>query len=275
LHEAMPEFFASRFPGLARGPVRALLAWAERISIGAASHALAANDALGERLLGLGIPAERLTVIPNVPSLERFDPERHPRRPFPEDGSLRLVYTGAVTPTYDLGLAMDALARITAERPGLAVSLDVYGRGDAAEELGARAAELGVGAAVRFHGRIPIEAIPDVLAAADAGLAPVSGSEFTRLSFSTKLLEYGAMRLPVVTARLPLAVRLLGDAVAFYEPGDAASLAAAILGLVDDPAGRTARIETMAAIVRDHSWEAWRGRYTELIDRLARRRRGR
>ncbi|HJW20915.1 MAG TPA: glycosyltransferase, partial [Candidatus Limnocylindrales bacterium] len=209
LHEAMPAFFASRFPGLARGPARAVLELAERLSIAAATHAIAANEALGERLIGLGVPRQRLTVIPNVPSLARFDRGRHPRRPFMADGTLRLVYAGAVTPTYDLGVALEAMAAIRAARPELAVALDVYGRGDATEALVVRAAELGLDGTVRFHGRIPIEAVPAAVGSADVGIAPVSASAFTQLSFSTKLLEYGAMGLPVVAARLPLAERLL------------------------------------------------------------------
>ena len=271
LHEAMPAFFASRFPSLARWPARLVLEAAERLSIAGASHAIAANEALGERLLARGVAPGRLTVIPNVPSLARFDPGRHPRPPFMADGALHLVYAGAVTPTYDLAVAVDALAAIRATRPELPVALDVYGRGDATEALVERAGALGLAEAVRFHGRIPIEAVPAALGSADVGIAPVSVSAFTQLSFSTKLLEYGAMGLPVVAARLPLAERLLGDAVAFYEPGDAGSLAAAILGLVDDPDARTRRAAAMAGRVRELSWEAWQDRYLELIDRLARR----
>lgn len=269
LHEAMPEFFASRFPSLARGPAHGLLELAERLSIASASQAITANEALRDRLVARGIRASHLTVIPNVPSLARFDPGRHPRRPFMADGTLRLVYAGAVTPTYDLGVAIEALTAIRSARPELPVTLDVYGRGDAVAPLSARAAELGFESAVRFHGRIPIDAVPAVLASADIGIAPVSASAFTLLSFSTKLLEYGAMGLPVVTARLPLAERLLGDAVAAYEPGDPGSLAAAVIGLVDDPDARLRRVDAMTQRVRELSWEAWQVTYLELIDRLA------
>ncbi len=273
LHEAMPEFFAGRFPRLGHGPVRSLLLATERASVLAASHALAANVALRDRLVGLGLPGERVTVVPNAPSLARFDPAAHAGRPFMADGVLRLVYTGALTPTYDLGVAIDALARIRTLRPGLETSLDLYGRGDSEADLREQAAKGGLDGAVRFNGRIPVEAVPAVLAAADVGLAPVGLTAFTNLSFSTKLLEYGAMRLPVVAARLPLAERLLGPAcVTFFEPEDPESLALAILGLVDAPGVRAAHVAALAERVGELAWEREAAAYVRLIDALASRR---
>ena len=49
------------------------------------------------------------------------------------DGTLRLAYAGALTPTYEVDVAIDALAQIRASRPDLALALDIYGRGDAAD----------------------------------------------------------------------------------------------------------------------------------------------
>ncbi len=273
LHEAMPELFAGRFPRLAHGLVRGFLLATERASMLAANHALTANVALRDRLVGLGLPGDRITVVPNAPSLVRFDPAAYPGRPFMADGVLRLVYAGAVTPTYEPEAMVRGVAVLLERRPDLPVALDVYGRGDSLDDLGRLVHELGLDGQVTLHGRIPLEAVPEAIARADIGLAPVGLTAFTELSFSTKLLEYGAMRRPVVAARLPLAERLLGpQAVAFYEPGDAASLAAAVLGLVDDGPERERRVETMAARVRELSWEEERARYVATIDRLARRR---
>lgn len=70
------------------------------------------NDALGERLRGRGVPERTLTIIRNAPSLARFDPGAHERRPFMADGVLRLVYAGALSPTYELDVAIRAVAVI-------------------------------------------------------------------------------------------------------------------------------------------------------------------
>ncbi len=271
LHEAMPTFFASRFPRLSSGLARTLLDWTERASIRAATHVLAANEALRDRLVGLGVPDAAISVVPNVPALSRFDPAASPGRSFMEDGVLRLVYAGALTPIYDLETVVRALAIVQTRRPELGAVVDLYGRGDTDRALRSLTAQLGLEGSVRFHGRIPVDSVPAALAQADVGLAPAAPSPFTALSFSTKILEYGAMERPVVAARLPLAERLLGPAcIELYRPGDPDDLARAVLRVVDEPLERQAHVARMTAAVGTMSWEAEGPRYVALIQRLAR-----
>jgi glycosyltransferase involved in cell wall biosynthesis len=270
LHEAMPEFFRSRFPGAANPLAYRLLLLQERLSIAAASHAITVNDALGRRLVGLGVPEDKVSVVINSPSLVRFDPARHERRGFAQDGTLRLVYAGALTPTYELDVAVQAVARLREARPELPVVLDVYGRGDSEPVLRAQADRLGLDGGVVFHGRIPIEDVPAAIAAADIGLAPTRRDEFTDVSLSTKICEYGAMDKPAVASRLPLVERTFEPGtVATYEPGEPTALADAILRIADDPAGREAAVGRTAARIRDLAWEREAERYIALVDRLA------
>jgi hypothetical protein len=57
--------------------------------------------------------------------------------------------------------------------------------------------------------------------------------------------------------------------VATYDPGDPASMAAAILSFVDDAAVRRAAVERTAEIVQSSAWETEAARYVALVDRLA------
>ena len=270
LHEAMPEFFRSRFPRASNPAVLRLLRLQERASIGLATAAITVNAAMRERLVGLGVPAGKVTVVANSPSLGRFDAARHEPRPFAADGSIRLVYAGALTPVYELDVAIDALAQIREMRPGLDVRLDVYGRGDLAERLVDQAAQLGLDERVTFHGRVPIDDVPAAIARADIGIAPTRRDRFTDVSLSTKVLEYAAMRKPVVASRLPMVEQTFpAGSVRVYEPGDPSSLAAHVLAFVDDAAARDAAIERSFAIVREGSWEREAEQYAALVDRLA------
>jgi glycosyltransferase involved in cell wall biosynthesis len=271
LHEAMPEFFRMRFPGAAKRTVHGLLVFQEKLSIRLARAAITVNDALAARLVGLGVPADKITVLLNAPSLARFDPSALAQRAFMADGTLRLVYAGALTPTYELDVAIRAVAGIVADRPALPVALELYGRGDSEAPLAVLVNELGLANRVTFHGRIPIEAVPAAIAAADIGLAPTRRDEFTDFSLSTKIFEYGAMAKPVVASRLPMVERTFpAGSVAVYDPGDPAALTAAILAIVDDPAAREAAVERTLARVRELSWEHEADRLAALMDRLAR-----
>jgi glycosyltransferase involved in cell wall biosynthesis len=270
LHEAMPEFFRSRFPRASNPLVHRLLLLTERASIGVSNAAVTVNPAMADRLVRLGVDPAKVGVVPNSASLARFDPSRLPRRRFAEDGFVRLVYAGALTPIYEVEVAIDAVAELRARRPDLRVAFDVYGRGDAAAGLTARAAERGVADAVTLHGRIPIEAVPGAVANADIGIAPTRRDPFTDVSLSTKVFEYAAMGKPVVASRLPMVERTFPEGTVLqYEPGDAGALAAAVATLVDDPLAREARVERTATIVAAASWEHEAEGYLALVERLA------
>jgi glycosyltransferase involved in cell wall biosynthesis len=270
LHEAMPEFFRSRFHGRAGRFGYGLLRLQERAATGFASAVLTVNGALGERLLTIGVPARKVLVVPNAPSLARFDPTALPARPFMADGTLRLVYAGALSPIYELDIVLDAIARLATTRPALPVSLELYGRDFAEVPLRDQAAALGIADRVTFHGRIPIEAVPAAIARADVGLAPTRRSEFTDFSLSTKAYEYAAMGRTVVASRLPMVERTFGDDVVTYEPGDADDLAAVLLRLVDEPEAREARLARLLERIRGLGWEHESARYLALVERLVR-----
>lgn len=270
LHEAMPEFFKTRFPTMRSPFVRRALLLQERLSIAFADRVLSVNELMAERLFDLGVAPDKVTIVPNSPNLDLFDPGAHPRRGFREDGTLRVIYTGALTPTYELDVAVDAIARLTMERPELDPRLELYGRGDSEEPLRTRIAAHGISDRVTFHGRIPLEAVPAAVAAADVGIAPTRLDEFTAVSLSTKVFEYAAMGKPVVASRLPLVERTFPpEEVLTYASGDVAGLAAGIARLVDDPLEREARTARAAGRVRELGWAREADRYAALIDRLA------
>ena len=270
LHEAMPEFFRMRFPRVRNPLIHGLLRLQERLSIAFASATITVTDAMRDRLIGLGHAPGDIRVVINSPSLTRFDSAAHPTRAFREDGRLRLVYTGALTPTYELDVTLRAVATIHARRPDLDVVLDLYGRGDSEDALRSLANDLGIAERVVFHGRIPIDDVPAALADADIGLAPTRLDRFTALTVSGKVYEYAAMRKPVVASRLPTVERdFPADAVRTYPSGDAETLADAIIGLADDDAGRTRAVEAASAVVASLAWDRVSRDYVALVDALA------
>jgi glycosyltransferase involved in cell wall biosynthesis len=271
LHEAMPEFFGSRFGGRARGIGRWLLGVQERLACRFASAVVTVNEALGDRLLGIGVPPAKLSIVPNAPSLSRFAPGAHAARPFMADGTLRLVYAGALSPIYELDVVLDAVARLVEADAELDVRLELYGRDFEEVPLRDQVATLGIGERVTFHGRIPLDEVPAAIAAADIGLAPTRRSPFTDYSLSTKAYEYAAMGKPVVATRLPMVVRTFADDVVTYAPGDAADLARAIRRIIDEAGEREARVARALDRVRGLSWDVEALGYLALIDRLTTR----
>ncbi len=269
LHEAMPEFFRTRFPRAFNPVTHGLLVVQERLSIAISSVTISVNTAMQDRLVRLGVSPAKLVVVGNSPSLARFDASAHPRRAFREDGSLRLIYAGGLIPTYEVDVAVRALARLVGERPGLDPRLEIFGRGDSEALLRALADDLGIADRVTFHGRIPIDDVPAAIAAADIGLAPTRRDPFTDLSLSGKVYEYAAMGKPVVASSLPMVVATFPPGtVTTYEAGDPAGMVDAILALADDPLAREAVVARTASFIQDAAWETESIRYLAVVERL-------
>ena len=83
------------------------------------------------------------------------------------------------------------------------------------------------------------------------------------------------MGKPVVASRLPMVERTFPPgSVATYDPGDPASMAAAILSFVDDAGRREEAVARTADVVQSSAWERESIGYIELVDRLAGRHQG-
>lgn len=115
-----------------------------------------------------------------------------------------LVWAGRYR--YCYGAELVEAARLVA-RPDVTVL--VVGDGSGLKRLEERAAGLPAGRVV-FTGRVPQAELPALYAAMDVGSLPQSVDRVGSFRYTTKLSEYLAFRLPVVTGQIPLAYDLDG-----------------------------------------------------------------
>jgi glycosyltransferase involved in cell wall biosynthesis len=202
----LPAFLRS----LAAGGVRVAEHQAER-----RLHLLLAERGYHDRFVGSHPVVPNTTYVPATAA-----PPSRPRR---------VVYVGWLSP--DRGSAeMTALGRLLKPH-GIAVEL--IGQADAA----ARAHIEAAGDDVRWHGFVPNAEALRLVEGALAGLSLLQDEANFRHSMPTKVAEYMARGVPVITTPLPLAVELVeaadaGFVVPFNDPRAAAD---AILQLDSDP----------------------------------------
>jgi glycosyltransferase involved in cell wall biosynthesis len=196
-------------------------------------------------------------VVPNVPPVSDVPPP---------PGRDRVVYLGRVSRLRGATTLLALAARLAPE-----LRVEVIGPADADVEQALSAAH--ADGRVTWHGFVPNDVALEMVRGATAGLVLLADHPNYRVSLPTKLLEYLACGVPVVSTPLPEAVRLIeetggGVVVPF---GDADAAEAAIRGLVADDAGRHAMGRAGYEAVRDHhAWDVEGPRFVELLRGWAR-----
>jgi len=269
LHEDMPAFFDDRFRSPALRPLRPLIGGLTRASAAMADAILTVHEPLRELSLARGVAPEKVSVVMNSADDRLFDPARHPRRPFLEDGELRLIHHSSLQRIYGLPVAVDAVGQL---RPEMQARLDVYGDGPYRSQVEEEISRLSVGDRVTLHGRVPMDELPGLLASSDVALVPSLPEPYMHYSLSTKLLEAVVMGVPVIASDLATFRSHFSEAAVRYVPGgDASALAAAIGELAADPDGAARQAAEARRQAEPYAWPIQVGRYLEVVDRLANR----
>ena len=269
LHEDMPEFFRDRFARRALRPLLPTVTAAARASAWVADELITVHEPLRQLSIARGVAPEKIAVVMNSADGRLFDPGRHERRAFMADGELRLIHHSNFQRIYGLDVAIDGLSRI---RPGLNWRLDVYGDGPWRPQIEAAIARTGTGDRVHLHGRVAMDDLPRLLAAADIGLVPSLPEPYLEYSLSTKLLEYAAMGVPTIASDLATFRHHFTDAALTFVPGgDPEALARAVERLADDPERTVAMGQEARRQAAAYDWEVQRARYLEIVERLVTR----
>jgi len=268
-HDTFPELFATLFDRPAGHPLVRLIRVEERVSAALADGHIFVTDEARELLKQRGIEAEHTQVVMNTPDERVFGERRQAKAP-PSEGTLRVVYHGGLADRFGVETLVRAVAMLRSRSEE--IELDVYGAdAEAAARLAGVASEVAPEGVRIAPQPTPVEEIPARLAAADLGVVPTLRDDFTELLLPVKLLEYVHMGLPVVASRLPVIERYFGDDVLLAEPGDAASIAAAIEGVRADPVAAQARAERASKRLAKIEWRRQREGYLQLVDGLVSR----
>jgi len=213
-------------------------------------------------------------VIPNGVDPRRFELASSPyeigarSRSRSQDDPFTVGFVGTLKPWHGVEILIRAMARLRDGGRlggGSDFRLLIVGDGPQRSTLEEEVARRNMAAHVDFTGAVPHAAIPRLLSAMDVAVAPypapVDPSDFY---FSPlKILEYMAAGLPVVASRFGTIEDIISDRDhgLLVTPGDAGSLAEAILRLTVDPSLRE-RLGTSARrrIHENFTWDHVVGR---------------
>jgi glycosyltransferase involved in cell wall biosynthesis len=184
----------------------------------------------------LGVSAARVRVVPVgvrfVPADGPAEAHRAALFPgLPADAPV-VLYVGKFHPRKNLPLWIEAARRVAAEVPAVRFVL----AGDGPDEAAVRGLAAAAGIAAHFVGVVGYERLPALFAAADVFMLASDNEGFGRV-----VVEAGLAGVPAVATDCPGPRELLEEGGGVLVPrGDAGALAAAVTGLLRDPAARRA-----------------------------------
>jgi glycosyltransferase involved in cell wall biosynthesis len=263
IHDMMPELYMSKFGISEKHLLIRMLAFQEQFSIWLADKVICVHHPHRDVLCRRGAPVEKITVLPNVPDPLVF---RSDGPAAPTENTFRIVYHGTIARRLGLDIGVRAFAKAADSCPG--ARFEIYGDGDAGDELEAAIKASGVEDRIYFSKKMfRVESIAEMIQGASVGLIPNRRDVATDYMLPVKLLEYVHLGIPVIAPRL-LAIQYYfsTDQVAYYEPGDVDELAECICRLYADPAKRAELAKNGAEFAKKFHWDRLKEDLFSVID---------
>jgi len=270
IHDLVPEFYLSKFKGTERSLTFRLLTTVERISARFSDHVIAANHIWEKRLQNRSVKESKCTTILNFPDTEIFQARGRTRT----DNRFVILYPGTLNYHQGIDIAIRALALIRDQVPQ--AEFHIYGSGEQLNPLKALVQELGLEKRVFLMGTKPLHEISSVIENADLGVVPKRSNSFGNEAFSTKILEFMSLGVPVVVPDTAIDSYYFNNSVVkFFHANDEKSLADAILLMIKNPELRQKFSRDAAEFVLKYSWDMNKDTYLNLVDSLVQSSNGR
>lgn len=232
--------------------LRAVSAFLEGFCLRSADLVVTITERFRRQLLErFGPGCAPILVLTNAVARARFD------RRFDREGARARLGLGSATVLGGTGqfLEWHGLRELVERMGPSAAALDLrflfIGDGPARQGVEAAARALGIADRVHFTGMLPIDAVPECLAALDMAVIPKAAAHASPM----KLIEYMALGLPIVAPDMPSIREALVDGTRgrIFPEGDMARMKDAVLELLRDrdlaaSLGRRARERVFAEL---------------------------
>ncbi|HLX68471.1 MAG TPA: glycosyltransferase [Verrucomicrobiae bacterium] len=266
IHDVVPEFYASKFHLAANSPGVKILKLMEWASAAFAHHVIISNHLWYKKFILRSAPETKCSVYVNNVDQTMF----YRRTDVVKNGKVVVMFPGGLQWHQGLDLGIRALATVRKKVPQ--AEFHIYGDGNMKDELMALAKELDLTEHVRFFNPLPTPQIAEVMATADLGIVPKRADSFGNEAYSTKIMEFMSLGVPVVVSNTKIDRYYFNDnVVRFFESGDHQALAEAMLDVLCRKGLRDGLVEHGLTYAVANSWDTKKVDYLELVDSLTTR----
>lgn len=263
IHDIVPEFYASKFKVSSDSFVFRSLVLVEKTSCWFADYVIVSNHIWEKRLRERSVPQSKLITILNFPDTTVFSRRGRSRN----DGRIIMLYPGTLNFHQGLDIAIRAFSHIEPRIPE--AEFHIYGSGDQLANLQKLISDLQLERRVLLKGSLPIDEMARVIEDADIGIVPKRNSGFGDEAFSTKILEFMALGVPVIVSATTIDRYYFNEQIVrFFCADDDHSLADAMMQLVKDHKECQALVHRADEFIKRYTWDVNKNLYMDVVKSL-------
>ena len=232
-HDLSPELYEAKFNR--RGFWWRLLVLFERLTFFFADAVISTNESYRKVAYQRGRkPPDRVFVVRSAPDLRRV--RVMPVNPSWKNGRRYLVgFVGVIGEQEGIDLLLASVQHVVRDLKRTDIQFVLVGHGPGRKRMEALSIEMGLQDYVTFLGRVADQQLSSVLSSADVCVNPDRVNPMNDLSTMNKILEYMAMRKPIVQYDVVEGRASAAGASLYANPNDPIDFGDKIVELLADP----------------------------------------
>lgn len=264
-HDVNPELYMAKYNK--KGLFFRMMLLFERLTFATADFSIATNESYREIAIRRGKMAEdRIQVVRSGPRLDRLK-LLPPDNKYLKGRKYLVGYVGVIGEQEGIDLLLESVKHITSIRKD--IQFAIVGGGSDLKRIEQLSIKMGLTEFVDFYGRVPDDLMVAILNTADVCVNPDKPTEMNNLSTMNKIMEYMALRKPIVQYNLKEGRFSAQKASLYARCGDTMDFADKMTQLIDNPELRKQMADYgYNRVINELSWDYESVKLTRFYDRI-------
>ncbi len=251
-HDINPELYIAKYNK--KGFFYKFLVVMERLTFATANYSIATNNSYKEIAIRRGkMPEDRVQVVRSGPKLDRLTINNGDNK-YKKGRDFLIGYVGVIGEQEGLDLLLESVKHVIAKRKD--VQFAIVGGGTELQVIKELTHKMELQGYVDYYGRVDDETMINILNTADVCVNPDKPTEMNNLSTMNKIMEYMALKKPIVQYDLKEGRVSAQKASLYAENTSPENFAEKILWLFDNPDVRNEMGEFgYNRVINELSWD--------------------
>jgi glycosyltransferase involved in cell wall biosynthesis len=251
-HDINPELYIAKYNK--KGFFYWFLIAVERLTFATANYSIATNESYKEIAIRRGkMPANRVQVVRSGPKLDRLIIKNGDDK-YKKGRDFLIGYVGVIGEQEGLDLLLESVKHVISKRKN--VQFAIIGGGTELQAIKELTKQMELQEYVDYYGRVDDETLVNILNTTDICVNPDKPTEMNNLSTMNKIMEYMALKKPIVQYDLKEGRVSAQKASLYAENTSPENFAEKILWLFDNPDIRNEMGEFgYNRVINELSWE--------------------